>query len=196
MISRLVLDDVRQKLDVLTIDATSGVYSKDAGTEQGRRMINRFNSGQRPDDKHKSAVLLKFDAEKFKQINETFGHPEGDRRIALIGSYLKSKARTEDGDLVWRNGGDEFVWLAVFDKRDQEAVEVLAGIEARLTDNDDDRHPDMPNLSWNHAFYLPGDALEDLMEKADNKGSAKAIARSQSKSAQENRQALMMALSY
>jgi hypothetical protein len=34
------------------------------------------------------------------------------------------------------------------------------------------------------------------MEKADNKGSAKAIARSQSKSAQENRQALMMALSY
>jgi len=113
----------------------------------------------------------------------------------LIGDYFKAKSRTEDGDLVWRNGGDEFVWLAVFDRREQEAIEVLAAIEARLMTSDD-RDPDMPNLSWNHAFYITGDSLEDLMERADNKGASKIVSRSQSKSAADNRRALMMTLSY
>jgi len=195
IMAQLSLDETRKRLDRLIIDETSGVLCKDEGMDQARRLINSFENGHRPDDRYKSAVLLKFDAEKFKQINETYGHPEGDRRIGLIGDYFKAKSRTEDGDLVWRNGGDEFVWLAVFDRREQEAIEVLAAIEARLMTSDD-RDPDMPNLSWNHAFYITGDSLEDLMERADNKGASKIASRSQSKSAADNRRALMMTLSY
>jgi diguanylate cyclase (GGDEF)-like protein len=194
--AQLALQAAVRKLDQLIIDTTSGLLCKDEGRDQARRRIASFQDGSRPADKHKSAVLFSFDAEKFKSINETLGHQEGDRRLGLIGNYLKNKTRTDNGDIVWRNGGDEFNWLVIFDARSQTAAQVITGIENRLMAQDDDRHPDMPCLRWNHAIYQPGDTLEDLLSRSDSKGDSKPRVRSQSQSPMEYSQALGMALSY
>jgi diguanylate cyclase (GGDEF)-like protein len=56
------------------------------------------------------ATLLYFDLDEFKQINDNFGHAEGDRALTSFASLLMATFRTSD--VVARLGGDEFAVLA------------------------------------------------------------------------------------
>jgi len=55
------------------------------------------------------ASLVFMDLDKFKQINDTFGHTEGDRVLAVVADQLKNTFR--HSDIYARMGGDEFVIL-------------------------------------------------------------------------------------
>ena len=52
-------------------------------------------------------ALLLLDLDRFKQVNDTFGHIEGDRLLARLGAYLAGAAR--ERDTVARFGGEEFI---------------------------------------------------------------------------------------
>jgi diguanylate cyclase (GGDEF)-like protein len=53
--------------------------------------------------------LLMIDVDRFKSVNDTFGHVVGDHVLASIGSVLRSNGRAFD--VVSRIGGDEFALL-------------------------------------------------------------------------------------
>ncbi len=55
------------------------------------------------------ASLVYLDLDKFKPINDNFGHAEGDRALTVFADLMKSTYR--DSDLFARMGGDEFVVL-------------------------------------------------------------------------------------
>lgn len=55
------------------------------------------------------AALAIIDLDRFKHVNDTFGHPAGDRLLVTIAGILESRIR--DGDLAVRLGGDEFAIL-------------------------------------------------------------------------------------
>jgi diguanylate cyclase (GGDEF)-like protein len=55
------------------------------------------------------ASLVFMDMDKFKQINDAFGHTEGDRVLTVFAEHLKNTFRLSD--LFARLGGDEFVVL-------------------------------------------------------------------------------------
>lgn len=55
----------------------------------------------------KPATLLFFDLDHFKQVNDRFGHAEGDSALAAFAGLLRQAFR--DSDVVGRIGGDEFV---------------------------------------------------------------------------------------
>lgn len=57
----------------------------------------------------KPASLLFFDLNHFKQINDTFGHAEGDRVLTVFAQILMALFR--ESDVVGRLGGDEFAVL-------------------------------------------------------------------------------------
>jgi two-component system, cell cycle response regulator len=57
----------------------------------------------------KSLSVVLFDLDRFKQINDTWGHLMGDRILADVAACLK--ANTRIGDVIARYGGDEFVLL-------------------------------------------------------------------------------------
>ncbi|MGH1470802.1 MAG: sensor domain-containing diguanylate cyclase [Cellvibrionaceae bacterium] len=55
------------------------------------------------------ASLVFFDLNKFKQINDDYGHAEGDKALIIFSDYIKNNLR--ESDLFARVGGDEFVVL-------------------------------------------------------------------------------------
>jgi diguanylate cyclase (GGDEF)-like protein len=67
-----------------------------------RRRANSLLESLQPGD-----ALLLLDLDHFKQVNDTFGHAEGDRILTVVGEYLRTAVR--DADTVARFGGEEFL---------------------------------------------------------------------------------------
>jgi diguanylate cyclase (GGDEF)-like protein len=59
-------------------------------------------------DNERVAVLF-LDSDRFKQINDQYGHASGDSVLIAVASRIKAQVR--EGDLVARLGGDEFAIL-------------------------------------------------------------------------------------
>jgi diguanylate cyclase (GGDEF)-like protein len=57
-----------------------------------------------------SASLLWIDLDRFKEVNDTLGHPVGDQLLRVVSERLQSVSR--ENDCLARFGGDEFVLLA------------------------------------------------------------------------------------
>ncbi len=74
-------------------------------------------------------ALILIDLDGFKQVNEEFGHLEGDRVLAAIGAALRAEVRNEDS--VFRQGGDEFAVIAP-ETNSEEAEEVAARLRSRV----------------------------------------------------------------
>ncbi|HEX3609798.1 MAG TPA: diguanylate cyclase [Solirubrobacterales bacterium] len=68
-----------------------------------------------------AGALLMLDLDHFKRVNDTLGHPAGDRVIAEIAAVLRT--RTRETDVLARLGGDEFaIVLPRCDLAEAEAV--------------------------------------------------------------------------
>jgi diguanylate cyclase (GGDEF)-like protein len=53
--------------------------------------------------------VMYFDIDKFKRINDTYGHDAGDEVITMFAARVSAALR--EGDVVGRLGGDEFCLL-------------------------------------------------------------------------------------
>ena len=54
-------------------------------------------------------VLMMLDVDKFKKINDSYGHDAGDKVLKDVGECLRSCLTQENGAIIGRYGGDEFV---------------------------------------------------------------------------------------
>jgi diguanylate cyclase (GGDEF)-like protein len=113
--------------------------------------------------------IVLFDIDRFKSVNDRFGHPEGDRVLAEVASLLKSSLRQSDA--VFRYGGDEFAALCPETSGDAMAralrrLEMNIPVETRLQW----RLADRPGISWGAASF-PADATEEdeLIRIADDR---------------------------
>lgn len=95
--------EVKSKQDLAVKDPLTGVYNR-AGYEE--RVGEEFARRQRVDT---PLSIVFVDCNKFKQINDTFGHNAGDIVLVKVAETLKNRARASD--IVARYGGDEFVVL-------------------------------------------------------------------------------------
>jgi diguanylate cyclase (GGDEF)-like protein len=59
------------------------------------------------------SALLIIDVDRFKQINDTFGHAAGDEMLVHVSGILNNCIRP--GDFIARIGGDEFVVVCTVD---------------------------------------------------------------------------------
>jgi len=69
-----------------------------------RALIEETNRSERY---KRPLSLLMFDIDFFKRINDTYGHPEGDRALMEVAKLINDSIR-KDIDLAARPGGDEF----------------------------------------------------------------------------------------
>ena len=98
-------------------------------------------------------VLVVFDVDDFKQINDRYGHLQGDICLAEIGRCLK-KAYARSG-YCYRTGGDEFcVLMESADREAQCAQEFVRQLEQRRKAVDF-----LPTVSFGSAPFLGEDVL-------------------------------------
>ena len=79
----------------------------------------------------KQVALLFIDLDKFKNINDQFGHLAGDKLLQQVAGRLAACVRY--GDTVCRYGGDEFVVMLTEVDAKESAVEMTAKIRSRLS---------------------------------------------------------------
>lgn len=82
----------------LAVEAVTDELTGVGNRRQGNALLNSLEPGD---------ALLLLDLDRFKLVNDTFGHAEGDRVLTELGTYLRGAVRGLDA--VARYGGEEFV---------------------------------------------------------------------------------------
>lgn len=97
------------------IDPLTGAYTRRSGGET-LDLLFRLSSLQ-----NAPLCVAFFDLDKFKSINDTYGHDEGDRALRNLAERLKAGLRK--GDVLVRWGGEEFV--AILNNTDAEGARIV-----------------------------------------------------------------------
>jgi len=108
-----------------------------------------------------SVILL--DVDKFKKINDTYGHITGDTILIELSEILKTKVRKTDA--VGRWGGEEFLIVLPLANLEQTyliAESLRAEIDAHVFPNS--KHI---TCSFGVATYHEGDSLDKLISRSD-----------------------------
>jgi diguanylate cyclase (GGDEF)-like protein len=109
--------------------------------------------------------LIIMDLDRFKSVNDTYGHQAGDQALISLASILKSSCRS--GDLVARYGGEEFVMLCAncdnttAARRAEEVRVALAQMPQPALDG----RP--VTASFGVTEIQPGDTAETMLRRAD-----------------------------
>ncbi len=113
----IVSADARAQLDRLaSTDHLTGLWNRRAFEGHLGAEVERAARHSRP------MSLLVIDVDRFKHINDTHGHPVGDRVLVEIAARLRAASRA--GDIVARIGGEEFA--SILPETDAEGALVAA----------------------------------------------------------------------
>lgn len=117
LISLEIIDAEKRRMDYLVhtseTDGLTGICNRYAGETQISQLLKN----------HEPGVFAIFDVDKFKRVNDTFGHIIGDRLLIAIAETLH---HTFPQDVTLRLGGDEFCFFIKGQYSSDELNRVLA----------------------------------------------------------------------
>ncbi|WP_052501358.1 sensor domain-containing diguanylate cyclase [Thiomicrospira microaerophila] len=158
--SARALDDLSRIQDKLknqaNTDELTGLYNRRFFNLELKNLIQCQQTG----------CLLFFDIDHFKVLNDTYGHPAGDRVLMELGNMMRHFFRQDD--LLVRWGGEEF---AVFIKHIPTKV-VLQKVEAfrvYVEENITQHQPYPVTISGGVTNVRAGDDVASLIERADQR---------------------------
>ena len=141
--------EMEAKLEELSLrDPLTGCFN--------RRYLERRREEIEGPESHWGCVL--FDLTGFKNINDTYGHDEGDRVLRGFAHFLARHHRSED--ILIRLGGDEFaLFIRAAGEKEGRAI------SERIVDEVSRDSP--APVSLGVAFRLPGEDTQSLLSRAD-----------------------------
>jgi diguanylate cyclase (GGDEF)-like protein len=139
-------DMLSQLTDMASTDALTGLPNRRAWETSLHRALGA----------EEGVALAMLDIDHFKEFNDTYGHPAGDRLLRETAAAWREELRA--GDLIARLGGDEFA-LLLPNCNAANALEVVERLRQRL--------PSGQTCSAGIATHEPGSPPEALMAQAD-----------------------------
>jgi len=142
-------------------DPLTGVYNRHALDDMIEQEVRRSRRYKHP------IGLLMVDVNRFKEVNDRFGHAMGDQVLKTVAEILQHHLR--DSDFVVRYGGDEF--LVVLLETDGETAVVVGRIRAEVAErNKTNPLLDFPvTLAIGEAHWDPQgpDTIDSILSRAD-----------------------------
>ena len=142
------------------LDALTKVPNRLAWDQRMEHEYNRWKRYQSP------LVIVVWDIDDFKKVNDTYGHKAGDKVLVTIATLLKEQVR--ETDFIARFGGEEFVMLLPETevKNAQAVVEKLrSGVEECEFHHGEKRVE--ITVSGGMTQFKKGDTIESAFERAD-----------------------------
>jgi diguanylate cyclase (GGDEF)-like protein/PAS domain S-box-containing protein len=144
------------------VDELTGLYNRRGFLALAQQQLKLARRG------HREVVLLFVDMDDFKEINDTFGHNEGDVALTRAAQVLRKTFR--DSDILARLGGDEFVVLAT-DTAAATSDIIVSRMRRELQErNEEDGYPYRLSFSVGAARFDPDapPSIEELLATADS----------------------------
>jgi diguanylate cyclase (GGDEF)-like protein/PAS domain S-box-containing protein len=104
-------------------------YDHLTGLSNRSFFTERLNNALIRSKNHGITALMFLDLDKFKQINDTLGHPVGDKVIQEVATRLSATIKNDDA--IARLGGDEFAIILT----DLKTVDAIAAIAKNIVDD-------------------------------------------------------------
>jgi diguanylate cyclase (GGDEF)-like protein len=147
-----------QLWDMAVTDSLTGLYVR-------RYFLVKLQEELHRAERYKNMLsVVMADLDRFKNINDTYGHDAGDRALKAIGQFLQQNVR--DVDVVARYGGEEFV--VMIPEATHDAATILAERLRKQMSNL--KIKDLPPISISlgiATFPSDGSDIDDLINKAD-----------------------------
>jgi diguanylate cyclase (GGDEF)-like protein len=141
--------------DMISLDPLTGTYNRNA-------LIKGLNDLFKNDEKIYCFIM---DLDRFKQINDKFGHIEGDEALVKFSNILK-KTCDNPNLLFGRYGGDEFVIFAK-NYNDELAKELIDKIQNNLKEAQAESKKYVMQISIGYAQKAEYESIRALIERAD-----------------------------
>jgi len=164
--------DAERYREVSRIDPLTGILNRRGFEENAAKLLAKGVAG----------LVLMIDADNFKKLNDTYGHPIGDEILKRIGLSLQTNTQLSH-DIVARLGGDEFAAFLTVSNPDLEAdklyeiterirlsmVKYLAEIRHEVSRLDRLEETLIPvTLSVGATLTKSGDTLATACKRADD----------------------------
>ena len=150
----------RKQLQLMAqTDGLTGLLNRRAFEDVLTRELERAESNEG------SLGVLLLDIDRFKEVNDTLGHPAGDEVIRRVSSAMRAGMRP--GDALGRYGGEEFVML-LCNRTLEQAEEVAEKVRARIA-----AFAELPGgirvtASIGVAANQAGDSMLELLRRCDD----------------------------
>lgn len=166
----LVVEDISERLEnesriryMARYDALTGLPNRAYSSEQIEVRMERSNLASA----FPNSMLMVIDVDDFKHINDTMGHPVGDRLLEMVAHRIRQNL--DSSVVVGRFGGDEFT---VYDDRDvdQFAAEAMANRLASALNEPYHIQEESLLVRFSMGFVINShrsDNLDGLFKRAD-----------------------------
>jgi diguanylate cyclase (GGDEF)-like protein len=138
------------------VDPLTGLYNRRFAEQRLAAEVSRSERKGHP------LTVLTLDLNRFKEINDTYGHPAGDLVLQKFAAHLNNVIR--GGDLAVRLGGDEFLVLLP-ECTSQQLQLVLGRLGSLEVDWQGQHIPITFSAGWKQ--YEIGESPEEMLARAD-----------------------------
>lgn len=137
-------------------DLMTGIYNRG----YGERMISELLDG------HRQGLFCLFDVDKFKNINDKYGHSIGDSVLIEISKALQRVKRSND--VVMRLGGDEFAAYFLDIDSESAASEIIAAFFDEISRLHIEPITEKVSVSLGAVLYKDGFSFDSIYKLADS----------------------------
>jgi diguanylate cyclase (GGDEF)-like protein len=147
-----------------TYDGLTGALRFDQFLERLQRLISRGERDRKP------IVVLMVDLDDFKNINDKYGHMNGDKVLSLVSHTMRNQLR--HFDLLARYGGDEFC-IAVMMDNIHDIKQLVTRVHQQVKSLKIHLNGELVNISVTIGATIqnpdgPRSTIESIIETADN----------------------------